>query len=232
MKRRKTMDKNLLSLLSGLGQTTQTSNDDVQSVLTAALPSLLAGAQQQATGADTSAGFAQALMSHGQNSTSDLNSFLNKVDLEDGNKILGHLLGSNSSAQINSIAKKSGVSTRSTASILCAAAPLLLSLLGQQSGANQSNASASLINGSVASLLGGALGMQQPQQQPSLLGSLFGGQQPQQQSTSLLGSLFGTQQQQPQQSTSLLGSLFGAQQQQQPQPQSSGLLGGLLSLLK
>ena len=150
----------------GIGQTTNTNSSTVQNVLTAALPALLDGAKTQSQ--DTSTGFAQALLSHGQKDTSDIAAFLNKVDLIDGGKIVGHLLGSNSGSQISSIASSAGASKKDTSSILAAAAPLLMSLLGQQSAANTDSGAGTDAIGAAAALLLKNLDV------GSILGSLLG----------------------------------------------------------
>ena len=118
--------------IKGLSKRSGTSAKDVTSVLTQALPSLRGGVDTQANSADTADGFAAALTNHAKNGTSDLSGFLSNVDLEDGAKIIGHLLGSSTGSTTKSVAKKAGVSESKTSTILSAAAPLLMSLLGQQ----------------------------------------------------------------------------------------------------
>ena len=116
-----------------------------------------------------------------------MSSFLQGVDLIDGGKIIGHLLGLNNNNALSMISQQTGVNNQNTGNILAAAAPLLMSLLGQQLGSNNANASPSLLSSNatnmmqgldMASLLTGLLGGTQqakPQQKPSLLGSLLGG---------------------------------------------------------
>lgn len=118
--------------INGLSKRSGASNSEVKKVLSQALPALLGGADEQAKGADTVAGFAAALSSHAKSNTIDLSDFLGNVDLEDGTKILGHLLGGGTEKTTKTIAKKAGVSNDKTATIMAAAAPLLMSLLGQQ----------------------------------------------------------------------------------------------------
>lgn len=172
--------------LDGISQVTHTTSDDTRSVLSAALPLLLSGAQAQSQNANTAASFGNALFNHGQQNTSNLTSFMQGVDLLDGGKIIGHLLGLNNNSAMNMISQQTGVSNQNTGNILAAAAPLLMSLLGQQLGSNSANASPSLLTSNatntmqgmnMTSLLGSLLGAQQPvqQQKPSLLGSLLGG---------------------------------------------------------
>lgn len=118
--------------ISGLSNLTGASNKDVSNVLAQALPALLSGAGNQAKDKDTAESFANALSDHAKDDTKDLSKFLGNVDLKDGAKILTHLLGSDKDNLIGNIAESTGVSQKDTGSIISAVAPLLLSLLGQQ----------------------------------------------------------------------------------------------------
>lgn len=118
--------------ISGLSNLTGASDKDVSNVLAQALPALLSGANSQAKDKDTAESFATALSGHAKDDTKDLSKFLGNVDLKDGAKILGHLLGSDKDDVIGNIAESTGVSKKDTNSIVSAIAPLLLSLLGQQ----------------------------------------------------------------------------------------------------
>ena len=124
--------------VSGVSKATKADNNEVASVLNAALPMLLKGAKKQSEDKDTAESFATALLSHGKKDTSNLSSFLKNVDLDDGSKIIGHLLGKDDDS-VKKIAKTSGVSAKKTGDILSAAAPLLMSLLGQESASKKSD---------------------------------------------------------------------------------------------
>lgn len=159
--------------ISGVSKATKVKDKDVENVLSAALPTLLKSAKKQSEDKDTAEGFAKALLSHGKDDTSDLASFLDKVDLEDGGKIIGHLLG-NDDDSVKKIAKKSGVSTKEAGDILSAAAPLLMSLLGQESASKKSDsnvalelAGALLKNVDMGDLLGDLLGGDTKKKKPS-----------------------------------------------------------------
>ena len=145
--------------VAGLGQKTGASQAEVTNVLGAALPALLNGAKGQADGADTVSGFAGALASHAKDDTSDLSAFLSNVDLEDGGKIIGHLLGGAKDDTTQAAAQRAGVDVKKSGSILSAAAPLLMSLLGQQTQAQQQEQGGGLdLGGLFGSLLGGGGG--------------------------------------------------------------------------
>ena len=140
------------SNIKNIGKAADASTADVKKVLTSAIPSLLKGASAQASGSATAAGFLQALSSHAADKGGT-------IDLSDGAKILSHLLGSSLTSTTNSVAKESGVDKATTKSILSAAAPLLLSVLGQQTnaGSSSSSAVAALLSGVVANNMGSIL---------------------------------------------------------------------------
>ena len=88
----------------------------------------------------TASSFAKALASHAQDDTSNLTSFYNNVDLNDGAKIIQHLFGNQTNSVTKSVAAQAGVTQKQAVSVLSAAAPLLLSLLGQQTTAQTKTA--------------------------------------------------------------------------------------------
>lgn len=157
--------------VSGMGQATNTSNQDVTNVLSAALPSLLGGALQQSQNQQTAQGFTQALTDHAQVDTSDIGSFMQNVDLDDGAKIIQHLLGGQTQQVEAQVAQQANVSPAKTNAILSAAAPLIMSMLGQALLSNvtgqkkaknkkqvqsvQSTANAGDVSGLLGALLGG-----------------------------------------------------------------------------
>ncbi|MBQ9826412.1 MAG: DUF937 domain-containing protein [Firmicutes bacterium] len=156
----------------GISTATGSSSSDVTSILASALPSLLAGANKQSQQTSTATSFAKALASHAQDDTSNLSSFYNNVDLNDGAKIIQHLLGNKTNATIKTVANQAGVTQSQAGNVLAAAAPLLLSLLGQQTTAQTKTAatqkaktaqttnlmSSLLSNVDVGSLIGTMLG--------------------------------------------------------------------------
>ncbi len=139
--------------VASLGKAAGVSSEEVQQVLQAALPSLLNGAVAQAEDGSTVDGFANALSQHGAGDTSDLAAFLKNVDLQDGSKIVGHLLGASSDAAIQDISERAGVSAAGTGSVMAAAAPLLMSLLGKETQQQQQQQQ-SLSNAALAGIMG------------------------------------------------------------------------------
>ena len=152
------------SSVSNIGKLCDTDSGTVSTVLAQALPALLKGADRQASDKASAKGFASALAEHAGVSTANLGTFMKNVDLDDGAKIIKHLLGSTAASTTKSIAKTAGTSAGTVSAILAAAAPLLMSLLGKTAGNNTSgDALSSLIGGvmknvNVGDVLGGLLG--------------------------------------------------------------------------
>ena len=156
----------------GISKATGSSSTDVTSILANALPSLLAGASKQSQQTSTATSFAKALATHAQEDTSNLASFYNNVDLADGAKIVQHLFGNKTNSTIKSVASQAGVTQQQASNVLSAAAPLLMSLIGQQTTAQTKTAttqkaktaqttdlmSSLLSNVDVGSLIGTMLG--------------------------------------------------------------------------
>ena len=226
------------------------SDEEAASVLATSLPVMLNGANGQASDGHTTESFFQAVRDHAGKDPE-------KVDLKEGGKIVGHLLGTDEEAAENAIATRAGMKPSTVGLILAAAAPLIMNALGSSTssstssagtasllnallgGASNSNASGSLMTSALAGVLGNALGGGSSSN--SLLGNVLTGalgggmQQSTSMASSLLGSLLGGGVQQQQQSSSmassLLGSLMGGSVQQQQPSVNLGSISGLLNSL-
>ena len=217
-------DQNIKAVASKAG----VSEEEAASVLATALPVMLNGANGQASDAATTESFYKAVTDHAQKDPE-------KVDLKEGGKIVGHLLGTDEKAAEDAIAKRAGLSSANVGLILAAAAPLIMNMLGNStSNSHSSSGTASLLN----SLLGGGLNSSSSGNLMTsvltsvLANSLNGGNNS---NNSLLGSLLGSalgsgstgSNFKPSSSASLLGSLLGGMGGMQQQS-SSGMLGSLL----
>ncbi len=145
----------LTDLLSGdviasIAKSAGASKSDTASVLANALPDLVKSMATNATTKDGAKSLAKALDDH----TSDASaaSLLKNIDLEDGAKILGHILGSDNDTVTKKTSKKSGVDNDTTSTILATAAPLLLSALGSEKKSSKTDADG------LSDLLGSLLG--------------------------------------------------------------------------
>ena len=189
--------------LSAISKRTKLKQADVARVLSAGIPALLSGMADNAAQAEGEAALSRALKDHEKVTAANVGDFLKQADLKDGKKILGHVLGTNQEALLQKISADTGVTKAKTTTILALAAPLLLSLLGNQSSGA----------GGLTGLLGSLLGASG--QGGNLLGALLGGGSTTQSALGL----------------GLLGSLLGSGQSSQQEESSGGLFNSLLNLL-
>ncbi len=169
---------NILGALTGndaasaIAQNLNLDTNQVSSVITAALPSLLGAMQKNASTEAGAASLSAALGQHAGNAGNILSS-LKGADLTDGGKILSHIFGGDLSNVLGGISNQTGVASNAVSNILSSIAPSLLALLGK--GQQGSGINAAGLAGMLGALMGGN------QQQGSGLGSILGG----------LGKIFG-----------------------------------------
>ena len=113
-----------------MSKKTQSNSSQVQDVVSMALPYLLKGMGNQAGNKDTVGALVSALTDHSKKDASDVGSFLDNVDPDEGAKVVGHLLGSDKDNVTEEIAKKSGIDTTQVLQLLATAAPLVMNLVG------------------------------------------------------------------------------------------------------
>lgn len=172
----------LFNMLGGMGQAQQrvgsqlgTTPQQTASALEAAVPLLLGAMTRNATqpgGLDALAG---ALNRH-DGSSLDAFSQGQMPDLQDGQKILGHVFGGQQQAAANAIGQRAGINPQVAMQLLMMVAPLVLGYLSrqrQQGGQPQMGGGMGDLGGLLGGLLGGAgaggLG--------GMLGGLLGGAQ-------------------------------------------------------
>ena len=161
------------SIVSGVAGQTNQPESKTQDVLTMALPVLMQAMRRNAStpqGADSLLG---AL--NGKHDGSILENlgglFGGGVDdnvLNDGSKILGHVLGNKQSNVENALSQKSGLDASSVAQILKVAAPILMGILGSQAKQKNVNSQSGL-----EGMLGGLLKGNSPQNEQSFLESIL-----------------------------------------------------------
>jgi hypothetical protein len=161
------------SIISGVAGQTKQDESKTSSVLTMALPVLMQAMKRNAATPQGAEGLLNALNSkHDGSILNNLSGlFGGGVDsnvLDDGSKILGHVLGGKQQHVQNALSQKSGLDAGSVAQILKVAAPILMEVLGNQ--AKQQNVNSA--NG-IDGLLGGLLGGSSAKNEQSFLESIL-----------------------------------------------------------
>ena len=144
--------------LNGLSEKLGVDPAQISSVIEMSVPQLLNGMQKNASTEEGAQSLEEALSQHSSADTSDVSAFLVGADIEDGAKIVNHILGSeNAAAATGEISEKSGLSLGNVGSILGSVAPFLMSLLGKENESSQNTSSDSGSGSGIGSLLGGLL---------------------------------------------------------------------------
>lgn len=161
------------TIINGVaGQTGQDTNK-TSGLLTMAMPVLMQAMKRNASTPQGAEGLMGALS--GKHDGSILDNlgglFEGGVDssvMEDGGKILGHVLGGKQPNVTNALSQKSGIDAGSVANILKVAAPILMGVLGKQTRQNNVSSPADL-----GGLLGGMMKGSSPQQEQSFLEAIL-----------------------------------------------------------
>ncbi|RED45861.1 DUF937 domain-containing protein [Seonamhaeicola aphaedonensis] len=161
------------TIISGVAGQTNQPQSKTQDVLTMALPVLMQAMKRNASTPQGAEGLLGALNSKHDGSILDnlgglFGGGIDNNVLNDGDKILGHVLGNKKQNVTNILGAKSGMDASSVAQILKIAAPIVMGLLGkqtrQQKVTNQDG---------IESLLGGLISGNSPQQEQSFLESIL-----------------------------------------------------------
>lgn len=161
------------AIINGIAGQTNQPESKTNDVLTMALPVLMQAMKRNASSPQGAEGLLNAINSKHDGSILDNlgGLFEGGVDsnvIDDGSKILGHVLGSKQQNVENAIGARAGLDSNSVANILKVAAPLLMGMLGKQTKENNVNDSSGL-----EGLLGGLLKGNSPQQEQSFLESIL-----------------------------------------------------------
>lgn len=157
------------TIISGVSGSTGTDQNKTSSVLTMALPVLMKAMERNASTPQGAEGLMSAL--NGKHDGSILDNlgglFGGGVDdnvKQDGDKILGHVLGDKRQGVEKILGEKSGLDMASVGNILKVAAPILMGVLGKQKAQNNVSSSSDL-----GGLLGGLLGGNSAKEEQSFL---------------------------------------------------------------
>ncbi len=130
-------------IMEGISSQLGTDSSKAQSALSAAIPMLMGAMKKNASDPSKASGLFEALMDKHDGSILDRvpdifgGGFVNDDVVEDGDKILGHVLGEKKEVVAMALSKKSGLDSEAAMNILKMAAPLVMGMLGKQARQNQ-----------------------------------------------------------------------------------------------
>ena len=161
------------TIINGVAGQTGQDTSKTSGLLTMAMPVLMQAMKNNASTPQGAEGLLNALKNKHDGSILDNlgGLFSGGVDsnvMDDGGKILGHVLGNKQRNVEMALSQKSGIDAGSVANILKVAAPILMGVLGKQ--ASQNNVSSP---DALGGLLGGLIKGNSPQQEQSFLESIL-----------------------------------------------------------
>ena len=119
-------------LLAMLGQKVGAKPEQVQMVAKMGLPTIMEALNRNSNDSAGAESLLMALDGHSGSDLSDLSGFLGGVDMDDGAKVLGHILGNKTSNIESRMGQKAGLGKDQVAGLLMQFAPLVLSFLGNK----------------------------------------------------------------------------------------------------
>ena len=161
------------SIVNGVSNSTNQPESKTQDVLTMAMPILMAAMRRNAKSPEGAQSLMNALESKHNGSILDNlgGLFSGGVDqnvVNDGEKILGHVLGNKRTTVENTISNKAGLDANSVAQILKVAAPILMGVIGKQTRQTNVNNPSGLED-----MLGGLMGGNATHHEQSFLESIL-----------------------------------------------------------
>ncbi len=133
-------------IINGVGSQLGQDSQKTQSALSSAIPMLMGALKKQAANPDAASGLMNALQNKHDGSILDNitdifgGGNVNEDVVQDGDKILGHVLGEKKEVVAAALSKQNGIDMSSAMNILKMAAPVVMGMLGKQTRqANVSN---------------------------------------------------------------------------------------------
>ena len=172
--------------LSALSKKTGLSAKQLKKLIPLAIPLLIKMLTRNASSQEGAASLLTALTQHTNKESMDLQ--IAEADTEDGDKIIGHILGSSKDDSVISLANQSGLNQNQVSGVLSSIAPALLSGLSAATASGNSSAGkVDLSDGLDLSDVMAMMGVSKPQSS-GLFGGLFSSKPKEEKDENLNGS--------------------------------------------
>jgi hypothetical protein len=113
-----------------LSEISNANEEQVRQTISFALPTLVESMKKNSASLAGEMALSAALSSHADKDSGDVASFLRSANAEDGDKIIGHILGGDRSSVESGLSKKAGLSVDRIKKILAVLAPLIMNVIG------------------------------------------------------------------------------------------------------
>ena len=118
--------------INKLGASAGIESDKVEKLIGLGLPTIMKAMDRNAKTNDGAESLMKALKQHEDDDVDDLEKFINKLDKNDGAKMLNHIFSNKNQAVQNNLAQQTGLDTSQVSSMLQQLALLLIGVLGNQ----------------------------------------------------------------------------------------------------
>lgn len=144
------------SILQTLGSKVNADPKEVKKAATLGVPTIIEVLNRNAQSSEKKEALAKALDDHKDDDINDLLGFLNSINPDDSQKMLGHILGQDKGKVENSISKSSGLGVDQVSGLMSMLAPILIGMLGNKKKEAKIGVDGlSDLMGSLGGLLGG-----------------------------------------------------------------------------
>lgn len=130
-------------------------NTQVESIINSAVPEISNGINKNTSSEEGLKSFWDALNDHKDAPVEDMLQDVEKVDTEDGGKILGHILGERTTEVEQNLSQAQGISAGAVGGILKFLAPLIMGMIGRQAVSKKPAVNPEVGGGIIDSILGG-----------------------------------------------------------------------------
>ena len=118
--------------INKLGASAGIESDKVEKLISLGLPTIMKAMDRNTKTNDGAESLMKALKQHEDDDVDDLEKFINKLDKNDGAKMLNHIFSNKNQAVQNNLAQQTGLDTSQVSSMLQQLALLLIGVLGNQ----------------------------------------------------------------------------------------------------
>ncbi len=133
--------------------------EEVRKAATLGMPTLVEAIDRNAREESKRDSLAKALEDHQNDDVENLEGFINHVDVNEGDRMVGHILGDRKMNVENNIAKNSNLGIGQVSGLMSMLAPILIGMLGNKKREqNVSRDNIPDLTGSLGGLLGGSGG--------------------------------------------------------------------------
>ncbi|HSL86355.1 MAG TPA: DUF937 domain-containing protein [Bacteroidales bacterium] len=146
-------------IMKEMGNRINARPEEVKRATTLGVPTLVEAIDRNAREEGKRESLAKALEDHNRDDVENLEGFVNRVDINEGDRMLDHILGERKVNVENNIANNAGLGIGQVSGLMSMLAPILIGMLGNKKREeNVPSGNISDLTGSLGNVLGGGAG--------------------------------------------------------------------------